>query len=142
MKEQTLELFRDFGELKNIKKVKQPGEKKITAYSYSFDMKYLMEEAEGVKVNFLLVDQGDLVSLANFGIDNDILDDEKVLAQLNYANTQMLYGKFLIDEDNDVHWEYSFEPSKASKEYILAIVSGFISGLKALLSWTGAEIDE
>lgn len=142
MKEHIRELFQSFGNLKYLKKIKAPGKNKIMVYSYLFDMKHIMEDAEGITANFLLVDQEDLVSLAYFGINKDYLDEKNLLNQLNYANTQMLYGKFLIDSDNDVYWQYSFDPSKASKKDMIAIVRGFIDGINTLLKTNEDSLNE
>lgn len=145
MKERILELFQDYGEIRNIKKIKQPKQKKIMVYGYSFEMKHLLrnDDVREATINFLLVDQDELVTLAYFGINKELLNDESVLEQLNYVNTKMLYGKFLVDDDKDVYWEYSFDPLKSNREEILSVMKSFVYGLVELYAWkTGEFIEE
>ena len=141
MKEQTLEILKSLGKLQNVKKLKQPGEKKITLYSYVFDIKHLMKDFENLTATFMLVDQEDLITLIAYGPKKSMLSED-VYTQLNYANTQMLYGKFMIDDDGDLCWEYSFDPSKVNREDILKIFNGYVIGLIALNKWKEAAINE
>ncbi len=142
MKEKMLELFQDYGTLETIKKIKEPGKPKTMVYGYAFKMSTIMEDVEDLTANFLLVDQGELITLVKFGLNDALNENEEVLNQLNRANTEMLYGKFLVDGDNDVYWECSFESSKVSREDVLAIIRAFINGLSILLKWKEKLLDE
>lgn len=124
------ELFGNYGTITKITN------NKILAYVFLFDSGKIFESDDILghmgETRFLLVAKSinECFIYCFIGGKKGILGDE-VLHIINNTNVSLEYGKFYLDSDNDISWEYKLDLDKLEKKDITNILNAFsISLLK------------
>ncbi len=133
MKDKVIEYFKECGNLELIGS-KNEDKNKSNVYSYHFDLKHIVGKEVYEKLEksdslpFVISDSGEVVRMLTFGLGepNDSIDAQ--LLKINYVNKRIRYGKFIIDDSNDIYWDCSVDKSTINKKMILSIMEDYFYG--------------
>lgn len=131
--EKLIELFNDFGTLNKLEG------NMLEVFSFSCDTAKIFDKDNilhniGRILFLLIVNSNSVCSIycfriwTNKGIENEILEI------INDINKSTKYGKFILDSDGDVNWEYIFDLEHIAKNEIGTILCSFFESVLKLSS--------
>lgn len=130
--EKLKDLLNNFGILRKLE------EKKLEAYSFSCDTAKIFDKNTILhyigKILFLLIVNGNSVSIYCFRVWTNKGIEKEILEIINDINKSTKYGKFIVDSDGDVNWEYIFDLEHISKKEIGSILCSFFESVLKLSS--------
>lgn len=112
--------------------------KKMDADIYVFDcdIKTILPDEEVLisidSVPFVIVTrekQGKTVIFCFKIASKDSFLGDSALEILNSVNKDMVYGKFTVDNDGDIDWEYTYESERAEEENIKDYLKSCLLGI-------------
>ncbi|MBO5054856.1 MAG: YbjN domain-containing protein [Lachnospiraceae bacterium] len=123
-------LFSNYGTIEILEE-----DEKIILYKFSCDTSKLFEKNSILSclgiLNFaLLVKSGTTECFIYcFRIGEDKASGNDILELINHINSSLEYGKYILDSEGDINWEYKFDIEHISKEDIYDILKVFITSL-------------
>lgn len=122
-------LFQDYG------KINKPDEyNKDMAYHFICDPKKLFKKDDllshmGTIKFLLLVSHTYECSIYAFRVGTSEGIKQDVLSLVNKANIILKYGKYILDSDDEIDWEFIIDLNYTTKEDISNILKDFITSL-------------
>lgn len=128
------ELFNKYGSLKLLEQAKG-----YYIYMFSCDLKSLFDKNSifynfSDLINFALVHNAENeCALFCFRAGNYAEQEEDMLRIINTINRKTEYGKYTIDKNGDIDWEYKFNADSTHPDDIEKILSSFFGSMTELV---------
>ncbi len=125
-----------YGKIKWIEKYE-----KTNADIYALECVPKEVDAENVLLNaidnvkFLIADRNETktVTIFCFRIAKKKNLGDNALEILNEVNKEILYGKFTIDSDEDIDWEYTYEEGNIDEVSVRDFLDSCLSGIEKMV---------
>lgn len=138
-------LFSEYGEIKEISK----NDSQDNIYIYLLKSNYFNPDTISdifikkiKKIPFLIkLDEKEICTIYCFSIYNIKAINTKIYNIINIANIIIKYGKFFIDNDDEIDWQYNFEFKHTSKDDIKDILQNFYFVLSIIFTLIKKEIE-
>lgn len=138
MSEKIKELYQDFGNIVEIENARTDNEK---VYMFECNPNKVARESKLLKAmgNFVFLvveDSSGYIKMVCYGLTKGVDIGSEPLKILNEVNSRLIFGKFLLDSDDDVNWEIYYKLSKTEKEEIKDYAYSCLWGITILAEKT------
>lgn len=122
-------LFNNYG---NIEKLDDSGDS-IAVYKFSINPNILFSNEEllshiGSVKFMLMVKQSDCYIYCFRIYKKDGIEDD-ILSIINKINGTLEYGKYILDSDGDINWEYKFDMNCTSPNDVAILLRSFVKSV-------------
>lgn len=120
-----LSSFEKYGSIRKVETL----ENKAEVYIFRCDLKKTLGVDLNNQLVFLVACKENNVSMFCFKVGELKNKEQKdrILAVVNKVNIETRYGKFILDDDGDINWEYSYDQDEEAEDimpYLISCISG------------------
>lgn len=132
MDKQLNELKKLFGEYGKIETLEHSSS--ATVYKFSCDSRELFKKEDllshlGTLRFVLLTRQNNECFIYCFRLGTKEGVEKHILKIVNNVNSSLTYGKYILDSDGDINWEYKFDIDCITKDDVYEILCVFMESL-------------